>query len=246
MARTILLSVLGLAIAACSSEAPQPQHPYWAPQPQPQPQAAPKNYSMPWAIPIPPVLLQPASATPSASATPPPAAAPAEIATCLADAGTAADCKTALDKIGQTGAGKDKVRDVYQKACTKKAKLLGCGAFKSTAIGEGDKPAMDLLMLCEAGQSEACEDVKTKTAPLMAWLSTLKTDGCKRGAMALCASFKECKKSTPWGCQAVSGGPADAQVCGCVPKCDKGVVATKASDRPWPDGSKRGAFTCAP
>lgn len=208
-----------------------------------QPQA-PKSYTMPWAIAIPPA----ARVIPAPAPTPTPIseAVPPEQAQCLSDAGTAADCKTALEKLATSTTHRDMVRDVYKKACDKKAKLLGCGAFKSTAITDADKPTMDLLMVCEGGTSEACEDVKTKSAPLMAWHSTLKTEGCKKGNTALCANFKECKKASPWACTAVTGGPADQQVCGCVPKCANGAPIAKATDRSWADGSKRGSFSCAP
>ncbi len=238
------IPVVGLALTACSAEAPPPQ---WAPAPvQPQPAQTQHSYGMPWAIGIPPAMRGAVPPAASASAAPVAEAAVPEAAQCLSDAGTASDCKTALEKLATSATQKDKVRDVYKKACEKKAKLLGCGAFKSTAITDADKPQMDLLMVCEGGNSESCEDVKTKSAPLMAWLSTLKTDGCKKGNTALCSNYKECKKSTPWGCTQVTGGPADSQVCGCVPKCSGGAPVAKPGDRTWPDGSKRGVFSCAP
>ena len=211
---------------------------------------------MPWALPIPPTRT---TAAPIATA-PPVEPMPPEHDACLADAGTQADCRAALEKLGHTATHRDRIHDIYKRACDKKAKLLGCGAFKSTAITEADRPSMDQLMVCEAGQPEVCEDVKTRSAPLMAWLSTLKTDGCKKGDTALCANYKECKKGAQWSCVAPTGAvpvtpsapgspapapAADAQVCGCVPKCPAGQPIAIATGRTWPDNSKRGAFTCS-
>jgi hypothetical protein len=80
--------------------------------------------------------------------------------------------------------------------------------------------------------------VKTKSAPLQAWLSTLKTNGCKKGETALCKNYRECKAPTQWGCVG-----ADQKLCGCLPKC-AGTITGTPKGRTWPDGSNRGAFTC--
>ncbi len=227
---------------------------YWAPPP-PVQQPQPQSYGMPWAVPIPPQ----AKVIPAPVATPADPL-PAEHDRCLGEGGTATDCKAALAKVAMSPTHQDRVYDVYRRGCEKKAKLLGCGVFKSTAITDADKPAMTLLMACEGGRGEACEDAKTKTSPLMAWLSTLKTEGCKKGNTALCENYRACKKSEPWGCNApvgavstspVPGAPAGSppaaaeQVCGCIPKCSSGQPVATPTGRNWPDGSKRGVFTCA-
>lgn len=201
----------------------------------------PANYAMPFAVGAPP--LAPAAETASPLPVAPPANS-AEITKCLAEGATANDCKAALDAIAKDPAQYPRVGEAYKRGCTLKSKvLLGCGAFKSTVLGESDRPAMDLLMLCEAGVFEACEDVKTKAAPLLAWHSTLKTEGCKKGHTALCKSFKECKKKTLWTCGPVTGGTGEA--CGCQPKCD-GDLVIGALPRTWSDGKTRASYTCKP
>ena len=130
---------------------------------------------------------------------------------------------------------------VYERLCAKKEKLQGCGAFKSKAVGAEDRPTMAQLAMCEAGAWEHCEDASTKVAALVAWRSTLKAQGCKAGANALCANYKQCKGRAQWGCMAASAG----EVCGCIPRCDTTVLAKAQGKRSWPDGTARGLFECA-
>jgi hypothetical protein len=226
--------------ASCASKPRQPPR-AWFPQPQ---QQAP-NYGLPWAAPAGAAATAATTASVAPTATAP--AAPAsteEKARCLSDAGTADDCRAALGKMAKEP-GPGAPYDVYKRACEKKAKLLGCGAFKSTAITDADRPNMELLMLCESGAATACEDVKTKTAPLQAWLSTLKTDLCKKGESALCADFHQCKKPAKWTCSAVTGmGTTERQACGCQPPC-AGTLTVSATTRSWPDGSTRAGYQCA-
>jgi hypothetical protein len=205
----------------------------------PPPQVAPQ-YGMPFMIPVPNV---PAAApAPVAVA---PAGPIAEVDKCLSDAGAAADCEAALGQIAASGqpGGALRIWDVYKKGCAKKAKLLSCAVFKSTAVTEADRPAVELLMTCEAGRPEACEDVSTKSAPLQAWLTTLKTEGCKKGHSALCKSYKECKGATQFGCRPTTP-PSGKDVCGCVPRSCEGTMSVLAASRTWPDGSARGVFRC--
>ena len=239
MRSSFCFSVVGLSLIGCGSEPPPPPQ-YWAPPP-PVQRPAPPSYGMPWAVPIPPAAR--ALPAPVTTAAPVADALPREHDACLSEAGTANECKAALEKLAMSPTHQDRVHDIYKRACEKKAKLLGCGVFKSTAVTEADKPAMVLLMACEGGRGEACEDVKTKTAPLVAWLSTLKTDGCKKGNTALCANYRACKKSAPWGCEAI--GPEATQVCGCMPQCSSGKPVAIVTGRTWPDGSKRAVFTCS-
>jgi hypothetical protein len=162
---------------------------------------------------------------------------------CLGENGTDDDCWAALKELaaGPTASETEAVV-LYEKACAKKAKLLGCGAFKSQAVTESDRPTIGLLGLCEAGRWEACEDVITKAPPLKAWLITLKENGCKKGANALCKTYKSCKAKSDWGCKPAG---AAGDVCGCVPQCS-GTLSVTAGTRTWPDGSKRGVFVCEP
>jgi hypothetical protein len=200
---------------------------------------APPSYAMPFYVPA-----SSASAPAAASGAPLGPTAieplPPEHEKCLGQDGTKADCKAALDRVGQSAAHADKVLAVYERGCALKLPLLGCGAFKSTAVTDADRPMIALLAQCEAGRSEPCEDVKTKSAPLQAWLTTLKRDWCKKGETALCANYKECKAPTQWGCHDAQG----TKVCGCVPRCKDGTVMASAKSRTWPDGSTRGAFVC--
>lgn len=194
---------------------------------------------MPFAVPAAPGTA-PGPAFSAAVPAPPPASV-AEADKCVGADGALPDCTAALEKLGAspTATG-DKTLAVYKKACELKGKLLGCGAFKSTAVDqEKDKPTLELLTLCDAGRWEACEDVKTKSAPLQAWLATLKTNGCKKGETALCKNYRECKTPSQWGCVG-----ADQKLCGCLPKCS-GTVTGTPKTRTWPDGTTRGNFTCA-
>jgi hypothetical protein len=200
---------------------------------------------MPWMVPV------PQGVAPVAAPTAAPAVAPrrSEEDRCLSEAGTAADCEAALGAIAQASpaqgpANPGRVYDVYRKACDKKAKLLGCAVFKSTAVTAGDKPQVELLMLCEGGRSEACEDVSTKSAPLIAWLTTLKAEHCKKGEQALCKSYRACKGASEWGCRPSAASPIE--VCGCVPRQCGGPLTATPRARTWADGTARGEFRCAP
>lgn len=168
---------------------------------------------------------------------------PAEIVPCLTEATGGPKCVVALRKIAQTGAGREQTMEVYQRACEAKEKLLGCKIFLSTAITDGDNPTIESLMLCEHGAYEACEGLKPKAAPLIAWLGTLKEKGCAEGANALCADFRACKAPKRWTCQP-DKGPASGKVCGCLEKCNGTVVAIGVSEKKWPDTSRRGQLTC--
>ncbi len=234
-------------LVACSKPKPRPQ-PYWGQQ-QHQPygqygqQQQPRpTYQMPFAVPAGPGTAPgPAFSSAVPSANPPVVDANPDADKCIAATGVLADCTAALDKAGKSAAAPaSKTLDVYKRACELKGKLLGCGAFKSTAVDQDkDRPTLELLASCEIGKWEACEDVKTKSAPLQAWLSTLKTNGCKKGETALCKNYRECKAPAQWGCIG-----ADDKLCGCLPKC-AGTVGGTATGRTWPDGSKRGKFTCS-
>jgi hypothetical protein len=190
----------------------------------------------------------PTAPAPSATAAPTTSTTPVVVLSetkqkCLGEGGTDDDCWAAVKELAAspTGSETDAV-GLYEKACAKKAKLLGCGAFKSQAVTDSDRPTIGLLALCEAGRWEACEDVNTKAPPLKAWLITLKESGCKKGASALCKSYKTCKAKSDWGCKP-AGSAGD--VCGCVPQCS-GTLSVTAGTRTWPDGSKRGVFVCEP
>ncbi len=260
---SLLLAFAGLtlALAACeSSSRPPPQQPWGGPQ-HPQgmgphgmgPHGTPPTYAMPWMVGLPPGAAAPAPAPAIAQ---PASTGAADQDRCLSDAGTAADCESALRAIAAASpaagpAVPGRVHDVYRRACEKKAKLLSCAVFKSTAVTDADKPQVELLMLCEGGRSEACEDVATKAAPLQAWLSTLKGEHCKKGHQALCKNHRQCKGPTQWGCRpgasggAAPGAPA-AEVCGCVPRQCGGPLTVTPLARTWPDGTQRGQFSCAP
>jgi hypothetical protein len=160
---------------------------------------------------------------------------------CADDAASVEDCRAAYQALAQAGHA-DRTLEVYERLCTRKEKLQGCGAFKSKAVGAGDRPTMAQLAMCEAGAWEHCEDATTKVAALVAWRTTLKAQGCKAGANALCANYKQCKGRAQWGCMAASAG----EVCGCIPRCDTTALAKAAGKRSWPDGTARGLFECAP
>jgi len=222
-------------VTSCTKKHSHRPPAYWAPQQQQQ--AAPPQYGFPWAA--------PAGSGAAAASAAPTAATPADTATnadfekCLAEAATTDDCKAAIESAKKTPSA-PKIYELYQRACEKKVKLLGCGAFKSTAITEDDHPTMELLMRCELGAAARCEEVKTKVAPLQAWLSTLKTTLCKQGENALCADYHQCKRPAKWTCEDTAGG---AKACGCLAPCDgtRTITATQAS---WPDGSARAAAVC--
>lgn len=243
-ARTLAGLGIALALAACATSRPRRGPPVWWPPPLgPNFAQTLPNYALGFAIPAgaPSTPVQP-TAAPATSA--PIAAVPADdVAHCLGATGTLDDCKFALALTAKDPAQERNVYDVYKRACGLKEKLLGCGVFKSSAVGDSDRPAVELLMLCEAGRPEACEDVKTSSAPLVAWRTTLKTDGCKRGFTALCANYKECKHRSRWDCSAQTGATGGGQVCGCVPRCE-GQLIVSATPRSWPDGSTRAAYTC--
>ncbi|MFO0551261.1 MAG: hypothetical protein U0271_22925 [Polyangiaceae bacterium] len=182
------------------------------------------------------------SATPITTA-PPPAAIP-EIDVCLGTNGTAADCKVALQRMAVVDQPPGKLEEVYHRACKLGAKLMGCGIFKSSALTDADKPDLERLIACEMGRPEACEDMKPKPPPLVAWHQTLKADLCKKGENALCASYKQCKSNAEWTCEAQSGAAGEQKVCGCAQRCEGGGRTVKATTKSWPDGSVRGVFTC--
>lgn len=238
---------LTLSLTACGPSRPRRT---WSQPTYAQAQPTPPSYAMPWAVPVP---AAPAAMPPAAPATGP--AWPswsAQRDKCLADAGTRDDCQAALRGAadawdpapGAARQGGD-VHAVYRKACEKKAKLQGCGVFKSSAVTEADRPTVELLMVCEAGRGEACEDVKTKAAPLVAWHGTLKAEHCKKGHSALCKSHKECKGGTQWTCRAATQPAGAGDVCGCAPRTCEGTMTIARSMRAWPDGSPRGVFTCS-
>ncbi len=223
---------------------------------QPPPGYPPPGYGPPPGSPQPPpgAQLPPPPKQPPPG--PPPGASPPGVTAgvalpperdkCMGEGGKPADCQAALTKMA-AGAPGDAVYDTYKRACDLKTKtLLGCGAFKSTAVTDADKPSMINLMRCETGFAEACEDVPSKAAPLKAWHTTLKTEWCKKGETAHCKSHKECKTPARYSCEAASGAAPDApKVCGCVPKCSGAVTATNTG-KTWPDGQPRGKFSCAP
>lgn len=172
---------------------------------------------------------------------PPPPGRPPELDRCHADDGKAADCRAALEKLAAAPQPPKLIFDTYKKACDKKAKLLGCGVFKSTAVTDADHPTMEALMACEAGRTDDCEGLKPSAAPLVAWHKTLKTDWCKKGANALCDDYRQCK-SSKWKCDAI--GPGGGQACGCAPACEGPLAVSLSTSKTWPDGSTRATFTC--
>ncbi len=233
-------AVLSLpALAACSGGRdrfadPQP----WFPPPVLTAEAPPVSFEQPFFIP-------PGEATAVASAPVPSGPAPApEIVPCLTEASGGPQCVVALRKIGQTGAGKEHTWEVYQRACEAGEKLLGCKIFLSTAITDTDMPNIERLMLCEHGAYEACEGMKPKAAPLVAWLQTAKQLGCKDGANALCPDFHQCKAPARWTCNPPKG-PAGSKVCGCLAKCAGTVMTRHVTGKKWPDGTQRGELECA-
>jgi len=174
--------------------------------------------------------------------------APPEVDVCLGSEGKKNDCKVALERSAALGSVDNlKYAMLYKRGCDLGVQLLGCGAFKSKAVTETDNETMVALMRCELGASERCEGLSTKSAPLKAWLTTLRADWCKKGENALCKSHKECKLPSHWSCES-TGAPAAAgqetpKACGCVPRC-QGGVAVAATGKTWPDGSQRAKFTC--
>lgn len=238
----LTLSLLA-TLPACGPSRPRNT---WVPHPYAQAEAAAPNYAMPFAVPVPTL---PPSADGGASGGAP--ASTVERDRCLAETGTAADCEAALRASAQAwdptpGAAKrdPAIYEVYRRACQLKSKLHGCAVFKSSAVGEADREVVELLMTCEAGRTEACEDVQTKSNPLHAWLGTLKADWCKKGQSALCKSYKQCRAGTTWGCHPATAPAGGGEVCGCAPRsCETGLTATAAA-RKWPDGTTRGVFAC--
>jgi hypothetical protein len=253
--KALSVLVLGVALGTSGCFLTKAKRPASRP---PQPAQAQGGYDLPWAIG--PVAEQPATgalaasgATPySASAVPNPfgsgptegAAANASTAAsdprCADDGASVEDCRAAYQALAQAGHA-ERTLEVYERLCAKKEKLQGCGAFKSKAVGAGDRPAMAQLAMCEAGAWEHCEDASTKVAALVAWRTTLKAQGCKAGANALCSNYKQCKGRAQWGCMAASAG----EVCGCIPRCETTVLAKAQGKRSWPDGTARGLFECA-
>ncbi len=239
--RPALAFSLLLLLPSCETRSRR--QPTWGTPYQPQyvVQNPPPSYAMPFAVPAGAGTAPGPAASSLIPGTPAPSTAGGspERAKCLGEGGAAADCVAALGKLGPSPAAGDGLA-IYKRACELKAKqLLGCGAFKSTAVSlERDATTLDLLAQCEGGTSEACEDVKTKSAPLQAWLTTLKTGLCKKGETAHCANYRECKAPARWGCTETG-----QKLCGCLPKCAAAVTGTPKA-RTWPDGSTRGAFTC--
>ena len=225
---------------------PQPGQPWPTRMPPPYPPGAgypPGAYGPPPQQVAPPPQMPPPQQPPQMMP-PPPAASIPELDKCNSETGKAADCKAALEKLAQSPQPPGKIYDTYKRACAKKTPLQGCGAFKSTAVTDADKPAMEALMACENGRWEACEDVQTKSPPLKAWHSTLKTEGCKKGEQALCKNYKECKIPAVWGCEEAAGAVAGTpKVCGCVPKCSNGMTVI-ATGKSWADSTPRGKFSC--
>ncbi len=225
---------------------PQPGQPWPTRMPPPYPPGAgypPGAYGPPPQQVAPPPQMPPPQQPPQMMP-PPPAASIPELDKCNSETGKAADCKAALEKLAQSPQPPGKIYDTYKRACAKKTPLQGCGAFKSTAVTDADKPAMEALMACENGRWEACEDVQTKSPPLKAWHSTLKTEGCKKGEQALCKNYKECKIPAVWGCEEAAGAVAGTpKVCGCVPKCSNGMTVI-AVGKSWADSTPRGKFSC--
>lgn len=220
---------------------PYGQPPYGQPYGQPPYGQPPYGQPQPWAQPQPAASFVAPSAAPSAAAPTPVTVLSENKIKCLGEGGTEEDCTAALKELAEgTGNDADAVT-LYEKACEKKAKLLGCGAFKSKAVTAEDRPTISLLALCEFARWESCEDVVTSAPPLKAWLITLKDAGCRKNATALCKHYKACKAKTVFECRS-SGTPA-VEVCGCVPQC-AGTLTWKKGTRTWPDGSQRGVFSC--
>ena len=190
-----------------------------------------------------PFFIPAAEPTARASAAPPEPEAPIEIVPCLTEASGGPKCVVALEKIAKTNVGREQTMEVYQRACQAGERLLGCRIFFSTAITDADNATIERLMLCEHGAYEACEGLKPKAAPLIAWLQTLKKKGCDEGANALCASFRQCKPPQRFTCSPEKGKPSD-KICGCLERCSGTVVAVTASTKKWPDGSGRGQLGC--
>jgi len=75
----------------------------------------------------------------------------------------------------------------------------------------------------------------------------------KAAAPAPPASWKTCPAHTTFGCTARSQGAAPPrgetvpQVCGCIPHCpaSRPVLIAFEADGRWPDGSRKGRFSCA-
>ncbi|NUO47280.1 MAG: hypothetical protein HOV80_00330 [Polyangiaceae bacterium] len=235
--RWVLALCLGAAACSSSKERFTAGPPGWAPPVVAQTPTAPPNYEQPFFY---PAGEEPPPTLPSD----PEAKAPDEIVPCLTEAKAGPQCIVALKKIAQTGGGREHTYAAYQAACNAGERLLGCKIFLSTAIGDADMPLIERLMLCEHGLFDACEGNKPKAAPLVAWQKTLMEIGCKEGANALCADYHQCKSPLLWTCSP-SKGPAASKVCGCAPKCTGSHISI-ASERKWPDGSRRGQLSCAP
>jgi len=252
--KALPLLFLGLALGTSGCFLTKAKRPAARPA---QPTQAHADYGLPFAIgPVPEQPSTVASGTTpqpapsaglasfSASAVPNPYGAGPSSATvdprCADDAASVEDCRGAYQALAAAGQA-ERTLAVYERLCAKKEKLQGCGAFKSKAVGAEDRPTMAQLAMCEAGAWEHCEDASTKVAALVAWRSTLKAQGCKAGANALCANYKQCKGRAQWGCMAASAG----EVCGCIPRCDTTVLAKAQGKRSWPDGTARGLFECA-
>lgn len=66
-------------------------------------------------------------------------------------------------------------------------------------------------------------------------------------------AWKTCPARTIFGCRARSQGAAPPrgetvpQVCGCIPRCpaSRPVLIASEADGRWPDGSRKGRFSCA-
>jgi hypothetical protein len=180
--KALSVLVLGVALGTSGCFLTKAKRPASRP---PQPAQAQGGYDLPWAIG--PVAEQPATgalaasgATPySASAVPNPfgsgptegAAANASTAAsdprCADDGASVEDCRAAYQALAQAGHA-ERTLEVYERLCAKKEKLQGCGAFKSKAVGAGDRPAMAQLAMCEAGAWEHCEGPRPRHPILQA------------------------------------------------------------------------------
>jgi hypothetical protein len=196
-----------------------------------------QSYELPWFYPAPEET--PSNATAPTQDVP---SAPAELVPCLTEAKAGPACKTALEKMAASGVA-IRVVDTYRRGCELGVKFLACGVFLSQAISEADEPVIERLALCEGGRYEACEDVKTSSPPLIAWLTSLKQRGCRAGASALCPDYHACKPPALWGCRQVSGSLIKEPGCGCVPKCS-GDIDVRLTGRDWPDRTPRATFKC--
>jgi hypothetical protein len=75
----------------------------------------------------------------------------------------------------------------------------------------------------------------------------------KASAPAPHAAWKACPAHTSFRCTARSQGVAPPhgetvpQVCGCIPRCpaSRPVLIAFEADGRWPDGSRKGRFSCA-